>query len=86
MNTRPEPLLVGGGDEGLKLGKEGREKGGGGGFGMGNRVCRSPEDQEDREEEVKLNQILQGIRKIPSKIHVRDWKCHFSQTVLSSLI
>ena len=57
MNTRPEPLLVGGGDEGLKLGKEGREKGVGGGFGMGNRVCRSPEDQEDREEEARPTQL-----------------------------
>ena len=57
VNTRPEPLLVGGGDEGLKLGKEGREKGVGGGFGMGNRVCRSPEDQEDREEEARPPQL-----------------------------
>ena len=42
MNTRPEPLLVGGGDEGLKLGKEGCGKGVGRAYGMGNRMCRSP--------------------------------------------
>ena len=57
MNTRPGPLLVGGGDEGLKLGKEGCGKGVWRGFGMGNRVCRSPEDQEEREEEARPPQL-----------------------------
>ena len=54
MNTRPEPLLVGGGDEGLKLGKEGCGKGVGRAYGMGNRVCRSPEDQEEREGSLRI--------------------------------
>lgn len=53
MNTRLEPLLVGGGDEGLKLGKKGCGKGVGRAFGTGNRVCRSPEDWEEREEEAR---------------------------------
>ena len=57
MNTRPGPLLVGGGDECLKLGKEGCGKGVWRGFGMGNRVCRSPEDQEEREEEARPPQL-----------------------------
>ena len=35
MNTRLEPLLVGGGDEGLKLGKKGCGRGVGRAFGMG---------------------------------------------------
>lgn len=57
MNTRPEPLLVGDEDEGLKLGKKGCGRGVGRAFGMGNRVCRSPEDWEEREEEARPPQI-----------------------------
>lgn len=66
MNTRPEPLLVGGGDEGLKLGKEGCGKGVGRAFGTGVRVCRSPEDQR-REEEARpqLCEAEEGAAFIP---------------------